>query len=141
MTKGLVTMIGPVFATGPDFNAPINATQRFLVTTPNVSVTSGVVTVIPSATSPAGAAPATSYNVGLRLTTATGSVAGTYPIQGTIPATASPLAISLATLAVTTGGVYAASAQAVTAIGTTAWGPEFTFNAQVLPNPPGVSVA
>jgi len=140
VTVGSVSIIGPVFATGPDFNAAINSTTGFLVTTPNVSVTSGAVTVVPS-TSPPGAAPATSYNVGIRLTTATGSVAGTYPSQGNILATATPLSISLTALGITTGGIYAAAAQAVTAIGTTAWGPEFLFDGLVLPLPPGVSVA
>lgn len=108
---------------------------------PNVSVVSGVITVSPSTTSPAGAAPATSYNVGVRLVTAVGSTAGSYTFTGSIAATDNPLAISLATLGVTAAGSYAAAAQAVTGEGTTAWGPEFDFTGILLPNPPTVVVA
>jgi hypothetical protein len=59
----------------------------------------------------------------------------------TIPATANPLAVTLAALGVTTAGNYEAAAQAVTALGATAWGAEFSFTASVQPNPPTVVVA
>lgn len=108
------------------------------MSTPTVSVSSGVVTVIPATSNPPGAVPATSYNVGVRLAT---DPAGTYQFHTNIPATANPISVSLAALGITAAGNYDAAAQAVTPIGTTSWGPEFSFIAGVLPNPPQVTVA
>lgn len=138
--------IGPVLATGPDFDAPVHSTTKVIkVSLPTVSVATGKVTVNPPTTNTDGTpippGEITSYNVGVRSLTATGSVAGTYPFSGSLSASASPLALTLESLGVTKADSYAASAQAVTPNGTSAWGPEFSFTAAPsLPNPPTVSV-
>jgi len=143
------THIGPVFATGPEFLYPhIHSTSKgkAQVSLPNVFVSTGAVTVIAPTTNtdgtPVTPGEITSYNVGVRSLTATGSVAGTYPFNGSLASNVSPLSMTLKALGVSKADSYAAAAQAVTANGTTAWGPEFSFTAAPsLPQPPAVSVA
>ena len=83
----------------------------------------------------------TGYQIGARLTSAAGSVAGTYPITATVndpTATSAPLSI-LGTLA---EGTYAASVMALGPNNST-WDPtEATFTIAPVPSPPsGFSVA
>ena len=85
----------------------------------------------------------TSFNVGLRATSASGSVAGTYPFGVSAPSSATSQALSTVS-GLVPGTQYAAAVQAVTANGNSGWStPEFEFIAAIpVPNPPtAVSVA
>lgn len=113
---------------------------------PSVFISSGKVNITPPTTNtdgtPVASGEITSYNVGIRSTTATGSVPGTYPFTNTINASANPLAIPLTTMGITKQDTYAAAAEAVYSGGITVWGPEFVFvGVPSVPNPPAVSVA
>jgi hypothetical protein len=84
----------------------------------------------------------TSYLIGVRNTTAAGSVAGTYPITLAAPPGATSALIAAVTPALP-AGLYAASVQAVTANSVSAWStPEAVFAiAEVPAAPTGFSVA
>ena len=115
---------------------------------PQVSLTTGKVSwTAPTAGSDgqplAGGDVVTGYIVGLRSLTATGSVSGTYPIQSPLTAaTATSESLSAITASLKADD-YAASVQAQSADGPSAWGTEFQFTGVLpVPNPPtGISVA
>lgn len=89
--------------------------------------------------SPIAAGEITGYTVGVRDTTATGSVAGTYPFSATAPATSTTELLSLLTPALPTGVLLAGAVQASTAGPASAWSNEaqFTLSAPVpVPSPP-----
>ncbi len=83
----------------------------------------------------------TSYTIGVRNTTATGSVAGTYTITVTAPPTVTSDLLSAITPALPAGS-YAAAIQANTASTSSPWSTEATFTIAEVPNPPtGFGVA
>ena len=83
----------------------------------------------------------TGYTIGVRSTTAAGSVAGTYPITVTAPPSVTSDLLSAITPALPAGS-YAAAIQAVTANSVSAWSAEATFTIAEVPNPPtGFGVA
>lgn len=78
----------------------------------------------------------TGYNIGIRLTTAAGSVAGTYPIQVPV-AGAGTLTELLSQISPPLGqGSYAAAVMDTGAVNS-AWSTEVTFSISPTPNPPG----
>jgi hypothetical protein len=78
----------------------------------------------------------TGYNVGVRLTTATGSVAGTYPIMAAVSGAAAANELISALGTVLIPGAYAAAVQAVGPVNS-AWSAEATFTiAPPVPNSP-----
>jgi len=115
---------------------------------PNVSLSTGVV----SWTAPtlgtdgkplSGGDAVTGYIAGLRSLTATGSVVGVYPIQSPSVA-ATQLSDALSSIAANLkADQYAASVQAQSANGPSAWATEFQFQGTLpVPQAPaGVSVA
>jgi hypothetical protein len=136
-------------AIGPNFHIrlrprPLSIKRKALVSLPNVSLSTGAVTVIPPTTNTDGT-PVTpteilSYTVGVRSLTASGTAAGTYAFSTSL--TPPNLVATLTSLDVTAADSYAAAASATTAAGTTPFGPEVSFEvAPSLPNPPTVSVA
>lgn len=75
------------------------------------------------------------YTIGVRSTTASGSVAGTYPIELTAPATVTTDLLSAITPALPAGS-YAAAIQANTANTVSAWSAETLFTIAETPSPP-----
>jgi len=95
--------------------------------------------------SPIGPDEITSYEIGVRDTTAAGSVAGTYPFGFKAPKDATSEPLSVITPILPTGVQLAAALRANTAGPSSDWTPEVTFTLPApapVPNPPsGFTVA
>lgn len=87
----------------------------------------------------------TSYTLGVRDTTVTGSAAGTYPFSVSAPSTATSEPLALITPVLPKGVLLAAAVRADTAGPSSVWTPEVTFTLPApapIPNPPsGFTVA
>jgi len=86
--------------------------------------------------SPIVAGEITGFAIGVRDTSAPGSVAGTYPYTATAPATATSELFSLLTPVLPTGKPLAVAAQTLSANGNSVWSNEATFTLPSIPNPP-----
>lgn len=114
---------------------------------PSVNITTGHVSWIDPVDGTdglplAGGDVPTSYGVGIRSLTASGSVAGTYPHTATVAANVTTCALTALTPPLTPDS-YAVAVQAVSANGASQWSTEFDFQG-VLPvplAPTGVSVS